>query len=296
MKFRTITDIKECKLLWEKFSPKNSVWDLWDIAYSFHKGYDAEPLFILGSEGNKEEGILHLQKEKDEDEAWADFFGGNYPERREFYIKDKSLLKAFINKSPKDISLSYIDPSEKDFINCAEEDETAYSLNLEKYSFDIEKYFMGFNKKHRKNIRHDIRQLEKLNYDIMWNSKDSISRLAELNMLRFGKESDFNDPRFYKSIRLLIDSAEKLGVLQMLNIKINNEVEASQIALFYNGIYTVLTGGSNHEIDNLGKLLILEHIKNAVTLKARIIDFMSSESGWKKLWNLDETMLYKFEK
>ena len=226
---------------------------------------------------------------------WTDFFGGNYPERRTFYIQDRSLLNKFLDKSPRDTCLSFIDPSEKEFIKSTKEDEIAYSLDLTKYNFDIETYLKTFNKKHRKNIRYDLRQLESLNYSAEWNSRSHLSRLAELNKIRF-PDSDFNDPRFCESMNILVDSAEKLNILQMLSIKINNKVEASQIALFYNGIYTVLTGGSNPEIENLGKLLILSHIKKAAELKAKTVDFMSTESGWKKLWNLDETVLYSFEK
>lgn len=295
MIFKQITDLEECKRLWEKFSPKKSVWDLWDITYSFHKGYKAKSFFILGLDNDKKIGILHLQYGED-GENWYDFFGGNYPERRTFYINDKKLINTFLEQAPEDISLDYIDSSEKDFIKGIEESEPTYSLNLEKYNHDIENYFKTFNKKHRKNLKYDIRQLEKLDYQVLWNVKDHLDRLAELNKLKFKEESNFNEPEFYGSIKLLLDAAEKLGILHLLSVKINKNVEASQIALFYNNTYHVLTGGSNPEIKNLGKLLIVEHIKKAIRLKAKLIDFMSTDSGWKKLWNLEETMMYKYEK
>ncbi|MBW2992066.1 GNAT family N-acetyltransferase [Candidatus Woesearchaeota archaeon] len=295
MEFRTTKDIEECRKLWEKFSPKTSAWDLWDIAFSFHKGYNAAPYFILGMKDNKEIGILHLQHEKSKEEEWYAFFGGDYPERITFYIKDKSLVNEFLEQAPEDTSLTYIDPSEKEFIKDIKEDEVAYSLNLEKYE-NIDDYFATFNKKHRKNIRYDLRQLEKLDYKLIWNIKEHLGRLAELNKLKFKEESNFNEPEFHESMRLLLEAAEKLNILHLLSIKIDKNIEAAQIALFYNNTYYVLTGGSNPEIRNLGKLLITEHIKNAINLKAETIDFMSTESGWKKLWNLDETMLYRFEK
>ena len=296
MEFKKIRDIKECRKLWDKFSPKESVWDIWEMAYSFHKGYDAEPLFILGIEGGKEIGILHLEKGIEEGEAFFDFFGGDYQERVRFYIKDKRLVNKFLAQAPDDTFLTYIDPSEKDFVDGIEEDQPAYSLDLERFDYNLDSYFSSFNKKHRKNLRYDLRQLEKLDYKLVWNVKEHLSRISELNILRFKEESNFNDPKFSKSFKLLIDAAEKLGILYMLSIKIGKNIEASQIALFYNNIYYVLTGGSNSGIKNLGKLLIIEHIKNAIRLKAKKIDFMSTESGWKKLWNLDETMLYRFDK
>lgn len=296
MEFKQITDIRECERLWDKFSPKQSVWDLWDMAYSFHKGYKAKPLFVLRLDDKKEIGILHLQQEEGKEEEWFDFFGGNYPERRTFYIKDKKLIKDFLDQAPEGTSLDYIDPTEKEFIKGTEESDIAYSLNLEKYGHDIENYFQTFNKKHRKNLRYDLRQLEKLDYKLVWNVKGHLDRLAELNKIRFKEESNFKEPEFYDSMQLLLESAEKLGILHLLSIKINKKIESSQTALFYNNVYYVLTGGSNPDIKNLGKLLIVEHIKNAIRLKAKMIDFMSTESGWKKLWNLEETLLYKYEK
>jgi len=50
------------------------------------------------------------------------------------------------------------------------------------------------------------------------------------------------------------------------------------------------------EIKNLGKLLIAEQIKSAINYNCNKIDFMSTESGWKKLWNLDSEQMYEFVK
>jgi len=297
MEFKFITNMEECKLLWEKFSPKKSVWDLWEITYPFHRCYSGFPFFILGIKDREEVGILHLEIDKyDNGEEYLDFFGADYPERRTFYVQDRNMLSDFFSQARKKISLSFIDPSEKDYIPGILESDVAYSLDLSAVDYDIKIFFARFNKKHRKNLRNDLKQIERLGYAVFMNYPGSLDFLAKFNRVRFGAESDFSDPKFYESIKLLVESAEKLNILQMLSIEIAGKVEASQIALFYNGVYTVLTGGSNSEIKNLGKLLIIEHIKNAIKLKANIVDFMTYESGWKKLWNLDETMLYKFEK
>jgi uncharacterized protein YozE (UPF0346 family) len=295
MEFRNITDIGGCRVLWEKFSPKSSVWDIWDIAYAFNKGYDAEPFFIVGSEKGIDKAILHLQAEGREENRFFDFFGGNYPERRKFYIKDTQMIPGFLAQAPEDTYLDYIDDGYKR-LQAFAEDEAAFSLNLKKFDYSLASYLQTFNKKHRKNLNYDLRQLEKTDYRLVWNAKSHLARLAGLNRMKFGEESNFEEQQFMKSMQLMVDSAEKLNLLHMLSIKISSKVEASQIALFHNKIYTVLTGGSNPEIKNLGKLLIVEHIRRAAELKADTVDFMTAESGWKRLWKLDETMLYKFDK
>jgi hypothetical protein len=294
--FEEFREIKECKTLWERFSPKESVWDFWDINLSFHKGYDAEPFFILGRDNNKEFGLLPLQHETDSGSSWFDFFGGDYPERRKFYASDNTRISSLLARAPAGTSLCFIDSSQKQFVSSLVEDNISFSLDLKKSGFDIENYFSTFNKKHRKNLKYDLKQLQRLDYTLVWNIKEHLDFAARFNRLRFSDDSNFSDKRFSDSMAMLVESADRLGFLQLLGIKIDNKVEASQTALFYNGTYTVITGGSNPEIKNLGKLLIVEHIKNAIRLRADMIDFMSTESGWKKLWNLDETMLYKFEK
>lgn len=293
IQFKTIKDIEQCKTLWNKFSPKKSVWDLWEMNYSFSKAYNSAPMFILGIKDNQEIGILHLEQPNDPDEC-IEFFGGSYPEGRSFHIKDKSLVNKFLAKA-KEPYLTCIHSSEKDFVKNIKEDEITYSLNLIKFN-TIDEYFQSFKKKHRKNLKYDLRQLERLDYKLVWNNKEDINILAELNKIRFKEDSNFSEPGFKESMINLINEAEKLNILHMLSIKINNRTKGSQIALYYNNIYYVLTGGSNINIKNLGKLLIIEHIKNAYKLKAKKIDFMTTESGWKKLWNLDEEMLYKFER
>lgn len=296
IKFKQVTEIGECRRLWEKFSPKESVWDLWDVAYSFHKYFSSKLLFIVGLEGSDEIGLLPLEKDVYGGKECYDFFGGDYPERRKFYIKDKQNIKLFLANVPRGICLSHIDESEREFIPEIKESEINYSLDLEKYNRNIEEYFNTFNKKHRKNLKYDLRQLEKKDYNIYWNIKSHLGRLAELNRLRFGSDSDFAEENFCRSIGFLIDSAEKMGILQLLSIEIKGKVEASELALFYNGTYYVITGGFDAEISNLGKLLIVEHIKKAIYLNAKLIDFLSTDTGWKRLWNLKETMMYGYEK
>ncbi len=292
--FKAVDDLEQCHELWERFSPKKTVWDFWDIAKSFNLGYSHKPYFIVGNKGGKDIGILPLEKYVDEDgKDAADFFGSDYPERRTFYINDKSLVNDFLKQAPPNTTLMNIAPSEKEFADI-EPDSESYSLNLAKHSYDIEKYFQTFSGKHKKNMKHDLKQLEQMDFRTEINNIDDLPRLAKLSIKRFGAESDFNSPQFNKSIQILVENAAKLKLLQLLSIKLDGKTVASEIAFNHNGIYTVLIGGSDPEINNLGKLLNVEHIKNAARLKVPMIDFMTCESGWKKLWNLDQTILYIF--
>ena len=84
MEFKSFTKLEECRKLWEKFSPNEILWDLWDFNYCFFDPEVNEFFFVVGYEDGKEIGMLPLQYEKDND--FHSFFGGNYPERRRFFI------------------------------------------------------------------------------------------------------------------------------------------------------------------------------------------------------------------
>ena len=126
--------------------------------------------------------------------------------------------------------------------------------------------------------------------------KKDFEKLVELNKKRFGAESDYSDNDFVSAMEKIVDIALNMGILDIISIKIGENVEAVGLGVYYNGIYYVLGLGRNTDIKNLGKLLITEHIKSAITYNCKEIDFMSTESNWKELWNLDSEQMYEFVK
>ena len=40
LRLKVHSEIETCHLLWEKFSKKNSLFDLWDFRYAWHEGYN----------------------------------------------------------------------------------------------------------------------------------------------------------------------------------------------------------------------------------------------------------------
>lgn len=291
LKFKTVTDEKECKELWMNFSEKRILWDFWDFRFCFHKK-NFSFNFILGIDGKKQIGILPLVFDENY-EAYT-YFGDTFPEQNKFFLEDKNNIKLFLEHCPKDTQIYYIDAGEARYYNFRKGDKR-YFLNLEKYGNSFDNYIKSFTKKHRKNLNYDLRRLKEKGYVIEKNKINAFDRLVELNKKRFGKNSDFNENDFIESIRQLRDIANKRNILDMLIIKINNNTEAVSLGVFFNNIYYVLSVGSNFEIKNLGKLLISEQIKSAISHKCKEIDFMSTEAGWKELWNLDSEKMYEFE-
>ena len=292
LQFRIVTDEEECRNLWEKFSPKKIIWDLWDFRFCFHTG-DFNFNFILGFDGREVVGLLPLVFDKKE--KYYTYFGEDFPEQNKFLLNDKRNIKLFLENCPKCTEIYYIDWGEAKHYDF-KPDGKRYYLNMEKYGNSFENYLKSFNKKHRKNLTYDLKKLNERGYSTEHNKTKDFETLAELNKKRFGNDSNYNDENFVLSISKLIDAALKIDALDILSIKIGNNVEAVGLGVFYNKVYYVLGSGRNVEIKNLGKLMTAEQIKSAITHKCSKFDFLSTESAWKELWNFDSEQMYKFTK
>ncbi|HJN57357.1 MAG: GNAT family N-acetyltransferase [Candidatus Woesearchaeota archaeon] len=292
LKFKTITDEKECKSLWNIHTKKKVIWDLWDFRSCFHNK-DFKFNFILGLNDKNQVGLLPLVYHKKED--IYTYFGDTFPEQNKFLIKEKKLLPDFLKQCPEDTTIYYIDKSEKKFYDF-EHGEKRYFLNLSRYEKDIENYLKTFSKKHRKNLKYDIKKLIENGFKAVINKKEDFDKLVSFNKKKFGKESDYSDPNFVKSMKKLLEAAEKMQLLHIISLDLNGAAEAVGLGLTFNKVYYVIGSGRNPEIKNSGKLLIFEQIKHALNLNCNEIDFLSAEAGWKELWNLESEQMYEFYK
>ena len=284
-----IDDVNECEGLWKLFSPNEFLFDNWDYRICFYDPEFVTLHFIAAKEGEKTIGILPLWKWNNEGNY--EFFGGEVTERNRFLVSDKTAIPALLNEMPKDTVLDYIDSSESNSYNLTQQ-ETRYFLRFSDYENDLEKYFNSFGKKHRKNFRRDLKHPALSGYKVKHNDLNDFQRLVELNQARFTDGSFFAERVFVEGFERMMKKALERNELHMLSIEINGKVEAVELAILYNGVYNVLLGGNNLAIPNIGKLITVEHMKQALASGAEIIDFLTTECGWKKLWNLSEEPSY----
>jgi len=289
--FQTIGVEEDCKKLWDKYSAKEFLWDLWEFRHCFHNS-NFEFNFLLGFKDGKEIGVLPLVF--DTKEKIYTYFGDTLPERNKFLLKDKDDLYYFLYECPYYTTIYYIDSKEAKYYDEFEPGEKRYFLNLKKHGYDFENYLKTFTKKHRKNLKYDLKKLGEKGFDIVKNDVKDFDKLIEFNKQRFGKESNYRNKDFVLNMKEAVNTAKKMKILDMISIKIDDNAEAVGFGVFYNRCYYVLGTGRNVEIKNLGKLLIAEQIKSAISLGCDEIDFLSTESNWKELWNLDSEQTYEF--
>ena len=293
MQFERVTDPQACKMLWKKFSPHTTLWDDWEYCSCFFFPEAEQLRFMVGFDKDKPVGVLPLVYWKKE-ETYC-FFGGTFPEQRTFFVKDKELVHKFLKRCPKNTYLEDISSSESRN-NTFKKGSYRYFLMPKKYNYNFETYLKTFSKKHRKNLKYDLRQVQKLNCTIKINNIEDYYRLVELNLQQFGKKSNFIDEETVMGLRKLVGVAKRRKQLHMMSVIINDIVEAVDIGLHYNNRYYVIASGRNKNIQNIGKLLITEHIKVGMQRKVDEIDFMTSASKWKVLWNFDRERLLNFAK
>ncbi len=292
LNFKTITEKKECRELWEAFSPNQVLWDLWDFRSCFHAD-NFSFNFIVGFDGKNKMGILPLVF--DSNEKYYTYFGEEFPEQNRFLLKDKKNIGLFLEQCPENTSIIYISSEEAKYYEL-KPDGKRYFLGLAKHGNSFENYLKSFTKKHRKNLNYDLKKLKDTGYALEHNNLKDFERLVELNKLKFGAESNYSSESFVSGMSSLIHSALRMGALDMISIKISSKAEAVGLGVFYNKVYYVLGSGRNAEIKNLGKLMVAEQIKSAIANKCSEVDFLSTEANWKELWNLDSEQMYKFEK
>jgi len=292
--FDVENNVGECEKLWNNFSNNSNMFDLWEYRKCFYDENFFEPHFIIGKKENKTIGVIPLWKVLNGE--YYEFFGGDFTERNKFFVKDDSTIPKFIEQLPKNTHLAYIDNDEAVKANPLDMAQITkrYYLDLEEHGYSVEKYLNSFSKKHKKNVLREIRALSKFNLKVVHNRIDDFDAMVQLNKSRFGKDSFFAEESFVKSFKKLIETAKKRKELHLISIEYENKVVAVDLALKYNDEYHVLMGGNDYKVKNAGKLLILEHINNAIKQKARVIDFLSTDSGWKNLWNLKSEPVFAY--
>ncbi|MFA6145947.1 MAG: GNAT family N-acetyltransferase [Patescibacteria group bacterium] len=298
MKFKIVTDYKEAEELWQMFSPNQYLWDLWEVRDCFIKGTNYLLYFIVGYEGDEILGVLPLWCNTDE--KHYSFIGDDLPEENRLFLKDKKLISEFLKQCPAKTYLEYLNQDDKNFFpsfkTVVHPDSCYYHLNLTGFN-TFEDYLQSFSKKHRKNLKYDLNGLAAQGFTVGLENdfkENIVNIISGYNLGRFKDDSFFATSSFSKSLLNLVLWAKNKGLLHMIVIKKSDQIYGAQFAILYKGAYTVVMGGSDSSIKNLGKLLTVGHIKNAINLGVKEMDFMAG-GEWKKLWQMSGSDVYEWD-
>ncbi len=300
--FRVETDLSQCQLLWEEFSPNESLFDLWDFRLAFWRGYQYQPYFITLSFQGKVISVLPLWFDK-EDKQYT-WFGGSWPDENIFFSRLPKTIPLLLKLIPGKTRLFCIrsQGGVTNQGNFLEMDEEKYILDLKNFS-SLDDFWGTLRKKKRYNLKRDWKRIQALKPEIIINDFSHLETLFKLNINRFkgmvldDSKSTFLPKEKQKTFKEIINLAKDYQV-RMVSIIIKGKIVAVDLVALYKQTYYCLAGGCDvGNYSGLGTFANLQLIKDAIELEnIDLIDFLQGNVNWKASWQLGTRPLFKFTK
>lgn len=295
---RMVTDLAECKVLWNALGRKRNVSDMWEFRVCFHRHFRNEPCFVVLEDSRGMVGMLPLCRLEEQDlfvffpgEVWQ---GKTWLERTPIYCRDREALPELLSACPPRTYLRYLEADENALPAELEVDEIGYMLHPSELRFSMDAYYGRFSRKKLKAIRKEIASM--LTPGSVWhtNRLADYEALVRMNQERFGSQSYFHDPRFTEGFRDAVAWLCQKGWLRMVSLEIGGTTAAVDLGAVFNGTYVVFLGGTHADFRGVAKVMNMHHIEHAVGERLSRVDFLCGDFYWKKLWHLDPQPLFKF--
>jgi hypothetical protein len=295
---RTVTDLDECRVLWNSLGGGRNVSDLWEFRLCFHRHFKNEPSFLVLDDGRGILGVLPLCRLEEQDmfgffpgEIWQ---GKTWLERTPVYCRDREALPELLGACPQRTFLRYIEADVNTLPADVELDEIGYLLHPPDFHFSMDEYYRRFSWKKLKAIKKEISSL--LVPESSWhvNRPGDYDVMVRMNRDRFGPQSYFHDPRFKEGFRDALSWLHQRGWLRMVSLEIRGNIAAVDLGAVYGGTYVVFLGGTHADFPGVAKVMNMHHIEFAVGQGFGRVDFLCGDFCWKKLWHLDPQPLFKF--
>lgn len=292
---RTVTDIDECQAIWQAVIPSECIFDLWDVRSCFQQHFKRPVIFIVVEDSQGISGLLPLSFIEELNcfgffpgETWH---GKTWLEQNRLYFRNGG-PQEILSRFAWPYHLRYLSPQPGWPQTDPMVDEIGYLFSPPKYDYDIKNYFADFSHKSIKQILRDVGAFEKLGASYRYDDISDFDLMMQLNISRFGTASYFWDTRFRESFRSLAHYLNAKGWLRFTTVLINDEPAAVDMGCMYNGVYTVMAGGTNGRFPGVAKLINLHHIERACRERLQQVDFLCGDFNWKKMFHLTPRPLF----
>jgi hypothetical protein len=296
---RTISDIDECHRLWKHIMPTELVSDLWEVRVCFHSHYEHHPHFVVAEEGGNLAGFLPLSWNEETGqynyfpgETWE---GKTWLEQNRIIAADRHILGTMLANLDGPYHLRYLRSDDQWGIADERVDEVGYLFIPETYGFDVNRYFEAFSHKTAKRLKKELAGWEQRSVEWRFDQPPDFEILCQMNRARFGRLSYFHDDRFLESFRSLMQFLQNQGWLRMVTVIVDGEPVAVDMGSLYNGMLTMLAGGTSEKFPGIAKLINMHHITYACEQKLDSVDFLCGDFNWKTLFHLTPAPLYVIE-
>ena len=293
---RVITDANECQAVWEEVIPRETIWDLWEVRQCFNRHYQRPLHFIVAEENGRICGLLPLSWVEEAGsygyfpgETWK---GKTWLEQNRVCDEGNGTWSTLLDCCPGSYHLRYLLPPDAGLQNGCAIDEIGYLFTPPRYEYEMEKYFGEFSRKSRKRLRRDLDAFEECGVRYRFDEPTDFEHLVKLNVDRFGAGSYFADSRFTESFRSLMNLLHERGWTRITTVLIKGEITAVDLGCVFNGVYTLLGGGTSGDFPGVAKVINIHHMRWACEQKLKLVDFLCGDFAWKKIFHLSPRPLY----
>lgn len=298
-KIRIVNDIEECKDLWHKVMPQELVSDIWDVRFCFHSQYNHRPHFIIVEENKNIVGFLPLSWNEELNrynyfpgETWE---GKTWLEQNRIIAANSDVFYEMLNALDQPYHIRYL-RKEWSWCNSDERlDEMGYLFIPENYDYNFDRYLESFSNKSVKRLKKELASWELRNIDWRFNEPKDFEILCQMNRSKFGRLSYFQDEKFLNSFHALLRFLDDHKWLRMVSVFVDGEPAAVDMGSLYNGMLTMLAGGTDEKFPGIAKLINIHHIKYACEQKFDSVDFLCGDFNWKPMFHLSPIPLYLLE-
>jgi hypothetical protein len=298
MRKRIVTDLGECRVLWNSLGQVRNLTDLWEFRLCFHRHFKNEPYFLVLEDDQGILGMLPLTHLAKEDlfvffpgETWQ---GRTWLERTPIYCRESAVLPELLSLCPPRTYLRYLEAEEEAPLGELEIDEVGYLLYPPDLNFSLDEYYSRFTWKKLKAIRKEIDSIFSPGSSWTVNRLGDYQTLVQMNQSRFGSNSYFHDSRFMEGFRDVVALLQQKGWLRLVSLEIGGRIAAVDLGAVFDGTYAVFLGGTHPDFKGVAKVMNMQHIEFALEQGLSRVDFLCGDFYWKKLWHLDPQPLYKF--
>lgn len=293
-----VTDLEQCRLLWNDLIKAKYISDLWEFRHCFQRHFNAKPCFLVRKDRRGMAGMLPLSYLEDEGifvffpgETWK---GKTWMERTPIFLRDGENLVDLLRACPEGTHLRYMDPPSPTRNPELPVDEIGYVLYPGTFGFDMARYAKRFSSKKFKSLKKTVQSFTSEQSSFHINRLEDFDVLVDMSLQKFEEGSYLFDGRFRESFRDVMCFLKRKGWLHMVSLDIGGQTAAIDLGAIFNGTYTVFLGGTHPEFPGIAKAMNMYHVEFACMNKFRKIDFLCGDFHWKKLWHLDPEPLYHY--
>jgi len=293
---RIVKDLKKAQSVWEKLSPQESLYDLWEVRFCFYM-HNPMPLFFY-TFYELDEPVALLPLQYNEQKNYLEFLAESFIEGNRPFFKpgfEYLLPELFALDFPHPVRIYDLEPI-SDFIRQMPLEDYVYYYDLTNINNFNDYLLKAFpNGRKRYNFKRLFQLLEREHQiKVIFDDFNNLPKLMELNIRNFENESYLKTKEeqqaFFDLIKLPLD-------FKMVSIEVDGRLLAHSLSVIYKDVYYYLIVGSDvSEVREVFKYLTKVNMELAIKAKARIFDCSLGHCNWKKYWHLDIKTQHKFEK